>query len=142
MKESHKVLIGGEKMTAITLDTLAISNRLKESGCDPRVAEEQARIQVEMVHNLMETTLATKADINELALATKADINKLALATKAEYIKLDSRIDKLDARMDKLDSRIDNLESKVDKLKGSVIFQLGGMLVAATTILGFLIQLK
>lgn len=49
-------------MTAITLDTLAITKKLKSSG----YSQQQAEAQAEVLADLVENNLSTKADLKEL----------------------------------------------------------------------------
>ena len=61
-------------------DTHKFVKRLTENGFTERQAEVLADEHV----NLLNSNLATKADIESLRQATKADIEKLKLATMAE----------------------------------------------------------
>ena len=65
---------------AIQFDTHKFVKHLTENGFTERQAEVLAEEQV----NLLNTNLATKADIESLRLATEADIESLRLATKAD----------------------------------------------------------
>jgi len=56
-------------ITAIFFDTLAYANRLREVG----VPEKQAKVQVEMLAEVIENNLATKQDITSV----KQDIKSL-----------------------------------------------------------------
>ena len=76
---------------AIQFDTHKFVKHLTENG----FTEQQAEVLAEEQVNLLNTNLATKADIESLRLATKADISalkadieKLRLATKADIEKL------------------------------------------------------
>ena len=65
---------------AINFDTHKFVKHLTENG----FTEQQAEVLAEEQVNLLNTNLATKADIESLRLATRADIESLRLATKAD----------------------------------------------------------
>ena len=65
---------------AINFDTHKFVKHLTENG----FTEQQAEVLAEEQVNLLNTNLATKADIESLRLATKADIESLRLALKAD----------------------------------------------------------
>ena len=65
---------------AVTFDTHRFVKNLTACGFTERQAEVLAEEQV----NLLESNLATKADIEDLRLSTKADIENLRLSTKAD----------------------------------------------------------
>ena len=65
---------------AIAFDTYKFVKRLTAHG----FTEEQAEVLAAEQVNLLNSNLATKADIEALRLATKADIEALRLATKAD----------------------------------------------------------
>ena len=65
---------------AIAFDTYKFVKRLTACG----FTEEQAEVLAAEQVNLLNSNLATKADIEALRLATKADIEALRLATKAD----------------------------------------------------------
>lgn len=53
-------------MSTITFDTLAYAKRLKGVGFTEEQAEAQAEAQKAMLSEVLDTTLATKSDINRL----------------------------------------------------------------------------
>lgn len=53
-------------MTAISFDTLAFANKLKNAGVDPKAAEAQAEATAEILNDLTINQLATKQDIRDL----------------------------------------------------------------------------
>ncbi|MBT3309813.1 MAG: hypothetical protein HN382_09865 [Gammaproteobacteria bacterium] len=55
-------------MTAITFDTLKFSKRLIEAGAAPELADALAEAQKDSLADLLETQLATRADISRLEL--------------------------------------------------------------------------
>lgn len=67
---------------AVTFDTHRFVKNLTACGFTERQAEVLAEEQV----NLLESNLATKADIEDLRLSTKADIENLRLSTKADIV--------------------------------------------------------
>ena len=69
---------------AINFDTHKFVKHLTENG----FTEQQAEVLAEEQVNLLNTNLATKADIESLRLATKADIEKLRQETKADMANL------------------------------------------------------
>jgi len=85
----------------INFDTLKYANRLKAVGVPDKHAEMQAELQSETIaqqtdvinelHNVIENSLATKQDINEL----KQDINELRQATKQDISELKQDINEL-----------------------------------------------
>ena len=48
-------------------DTLAYANKLKEAGCEPKLAEAQAELQAQALGYLVNENLATKADLKEVS---------------------------------------------------------------------------
>ncbi len=78
---------------AINFDTHKFVKHLTENGFTEQQAEALADEQV----NLLNTNLATKADIESLRLATKADIESLRLATKADIADVKADIEKVKA---------------------------------------------
>jgi len=70
-------------MTAITFDTLAFANKLKNAGVEPKAAETQAEAISEILSELTTNQLATKSDLKALEISTKNDLknelNKLEI---------------------------------------------------------------
>lgn len=56
------------------------------------VPEIQAKAQIRILQEIVESDLATKRDIEELQLATKRDIEELKLATKRDLKELELRL--------------------------------------------------
>lgn len=106
--------------STFTFDTLVYAKRLVQAGCNKELAEEFAEAQADIMTQLVENTLVTKADLREL-----------------EY--------KLEHRMDKLENKIDKLENNIDKLSYELILKLGGLMVVligvSTALLGFLMKI-
>ena len=96
-------------MEAIAFDTHKFVKHLTESGFTEAQAEALAGEQVDMINS----NLATKADIEKLRLATKADIEKLRLATKADIEKLRAET-KEDIEKLRLATQADIAEVKAD----------------------------
>lgn len=99
--------------TTFTFDTLVYAKRLVQAGCSKQLAEEFAEAQADIMTQLVENTLATKADLREL-----------------EY--------KLEHRMDKLENKIDKLGYElILKLGGLMVVLIG----ISTALLGFLMKI-
>jgi len=64
-------------MTTVTFDTLAYSKRLREAGFTEAQAEAHTQAQKQVLSEVLDTTLATKADIGRLETLVKDDINRL-----------------------------------------------------------------
>ena len=64
-------------MTTVTFDTLAYSKRLREAGFTEAQAEAHTQAQKQVLSEVLDTTLATKADIGRLEMLVKDDINRL-----------------------------------------------------------------
>ncbi|MGD9153378.1 MAG: DUF1640 domain-containing protein, partial [Gammaproteobacteria bacterium] len=75
----------------VAFDTLAYANRLKKAGVDPKIAEVQAELQVQVLNDLTENRLATKEDMGEL----RKDMDLLRLATKEDMGELRKDMDLL-----------------------------------------------
>ena len=60
-------------MSATTFNAVTYANKLKEAGMSAKVAD----VQAEELVNLMNDSVATKNDINNLKNETKADITQL-----------------------------------------------------------------
>ena len=115
---------------AIAFDTHKFIKNLTEHG----FTEEQAEVLADEQVNLLNSNLATKADIEALRLATKADIEALRLATKAdiEALRLATKADiegtKADIEALRLATKADIANLKADLLKwmiGALIAQSG-----------------
>ena len=103
-------------MEALAFDTHKFVKHLTESGFTEAQAEALAGEQVDMINS----NLATKADIEKLRAETKEDIEKLRLATKADIAGVKADIEKLrlatQADIEKLraETREDIAEVKAD----------------------------
>ena len=73
-------------MTTNGLNTLEYAERLMRAG----VPDEQAKAQAMVLYEIINSTLATKRDIEELRSATKRDIEELRSATKRDIEELRS----------------------------------------------------
>lgn len=62
-------------MATITFDTFAYANKLKAAGVPDKQAEAQAKAQKDLFSEVLDTTIATKGDINRL----EANIRELEL---------------------------------------------------------------
>ena len=124
---------------AIAFDTYQFVKRLTAHG----FTEEQAEVLAAEQVNLLNSNLATKADIEALRLATKADIEALRLATKADIAGVQQEIEafrlatKADIEALRLATKADIEALKADLLKwlfGALIAQ-GGLIVALVELL-------
>ena len=106
-----------------SFDTLQYANRLKSVG----IPEEQANMQAELQAETVAKQASAINNIIDKSLATKQDINELKLNIK----ELDLKIETLRAETSK------NISQLGYKLGGT----LGGIAIVGVTILGFLIQL-
>jgi hypothetical protein len=105
-------------MTTITFDTLAFATRLKNAGCEPKLAEEQAKAQAEILTNLVENSLVTKDDMSQLVL------------------KVDRLGDKVESLEDKLDTRLIRLEDKLNSLSTTLFIKLAGVIIGTMGFIG------
>ena len=64
-------------MSSITFDTLAYAKKLREGGFTEEQAEAHTQAQKQVLTEVLDTTLATKADINRLERLVESDINRL-----------------------------------------------------------------
>ena len=126
-------------METITFDTHKFIKRLTEHG----FTEEQAEVLADEQVNLINSNLASKADIEELKAASKADIEALKAASKAdiEELKAASKADiaKVIHAIEELKaaSKADIEATKVELLKwtfAAMIAQ-GGLIVALIKLL-------
>ena len=131
---------------AIAFDTYKFVKRLTAHGFTEEQAEVLAAEQVNLLNSNLATKadiealrLATKADIEALRLATKADIEALRLATKADIAEVQQEIETLRqaTKVDIAGVRREIEALKVDLLKwlfGALIAQ-GGLIVALVKLL-------
>ena len=110
---------------AIAFDTHRFVKNLTEHGFSLKQAEVLAAEQV----NLLNSNLATKADV--AGMATKTDIEKLRLATKSDVAEIYASIDRLrletQASIEKL--RLET-QSGIEKLKAELVKWMFGALIA------------
>ena len=112
---------------AIAFDTHKFIKNLTEHG----FTEEQAEVLADEQVNLLNSNLATKADIEALRLATKADIEALRQATKADIEAL------------RLATKADIANLKADLLKwmiGALIAQSGVIVGVVVTLISLIVN--
>ena len=110
----------------MTINTLAIAKKLKDSGFTPQQAEAQAEIWSEIV----ESDLATKRDLKELEGSLKQSIKELDLKISLVEANLKRDIKELELSMEK------NFTEA-----GSQTFKVGlGLALFVITVLGFLFR--
>ena len=123
----------------VAFDTHKFVKRLTENG----FTEQQAEVLADEQVNLLNSNLATKADIDEQGQETKADIEKLRLETKAAIAATKADIEKLrlgtkaDIEKLRLETMAAIAATKVELLRwilGALIAQ-GGLVVALIKLL-------
>lgn len=106
--------------TMIYFDTLHYAQTLKEAGFSEKQAETLVKVQQKSLSECLDTTLATKADIQEIRAATKEDIQEIRTATKADIQEVRTEVQEV-----KMELRI--LESKVNAHSWMLGFLVAGM---------------
>ncbi|MBF0592438.1 MAG: DUF1640 domain-containing protein [Nitrospirae bacterium] len=130
------------KSMSTAIDTLKIYERLRNANLNNKAAKEIA----EVINDVVDSSLATKGDINELKAELQAEIEKLRIEVKAEMDKLrievKAEVDKLrmevKAEVEKVKSelRADIERSKVDTIKW-----VAAMLAAQAGVIAALVRL-
>ena len=92
----------------MAIDTLAISNKMKQAGFTPQQAEAQAQLFADIV----DSDLATKRDLKDLEVGLKRDIKELDL--RIAQVEANLRRDLKDVESN-LRRDIKELELKMDK---------------------------
>ena len=126
---------------AIQFDTHKFVKHLTENG----FTEQQAEVLAEEQVNLLNTNLATKADI----LALKADIEKLRLATKTDIADVKRDIEKLrlatkaDIESLRLATKADiaDVKADIEKVKADLLKWMFGMMLAGIGLVVTLVKL-
>jgi len=138
---------------AIAFDTHRYIKRLTRSG----FSEQQAETLADELVTVLNSNLATKADIAQLGaelerlrLATQADIEKLSQETKAEIAKLGAELERLrlatqadieklsqetKVEMAKIEASIERIKSELLKWFVGALIAQGGLVVALTALL-------
>jgi len=75
-------------MSTVTFDTLAYARKLKSAGFTQEQAEIQAEAQKDMLAEILDSSLATKSDINGL----KEDIARVERDVKGDINRLEKEI--------------------------------------------------
>ena len=110
-------------VSAIKIDTLAMTKELEAAGIPTQQAEAQTRVYAKVINTLVVDQLATKQDLVVL----KEDI----IALKQDIVAVDQKFTRL---FSKLESDMQNLAMKIT-------LGLGGMITAAVLILATVIKL-
>jgi hypothetical protein len=139
-----------ETMSAAQFDTLTYAKRLHEAGFTERQAEAQA----EALRAVVDENLATKRDLKELEnrleirfkeldgrikeMETRLEVRIKEVETKLE-VRIKEVETRLEVRIKELDLRIEtahnSIDLKIENARKDVIMKVGGMVVAAVTIL-------
>ena len=142
------------------LDTLNFAKRLEAVGVEPKVAEVQAELQLEILEKQAQAyekvvakfaeyrpvldeikitrhEFATKGDINNLRHALKVDINNLYNVLTVDINNLCNVLTvDINNLSSELKTEINTLESKMDNMRNELIIKLGGVVVASSSVLG------
>ena len=110
----------------ITFDTLSYANKLKAAGFTDKMAEVQAKTQIELIRELTDSHLATKQDV----LAVKEDVM---------MVKEDIMMVKEDVLVLKQD--VSSLESKLEVIENRIITKLGSVMVAGIGLIATLLTI-
>jgi len=122
----------------MTIDTLAISNKMKQAGFTPQQAEAQAQLFADIV----DSDLATKRDLKDIEVALKRDIKEidLRIAQVESNLKRDLREVEANLKRD-----IKELELKADKGQSDTqarLWQIGaGIIALMVGLVGVLLRL-
>ena len=99
-------------MNSFAFDTHAFVKRLTQSGMD----EEQAEALVECQKQLVNDSLATRRDIEEV----KASIEALRLATEQSIEKVKGEVEKVKGEVEKVKGEVEKVKGEVEKIKSEV----------------------
>ncbi len=138
MKATNEV-ISKTNPAAVTFDTLAAAQELRETGLDDR----QAEAIVTTISKAMSETVVTKADLELQGAATRSDIETLTADTNAniEALRTDTKanIEALRTEVKLLAQSVDNRFEKMDlrfkALEQSIVIKLGALMVTMTFLL-------
>lgn len=112
-------------MTAMVFNTLQYAKQLKQAG----FSEQQAEIQAEALQQVLENTVATRADLEVF----RAEINSNFINLET---KLNNKISAVEAKLDsKLAVKITFVETKMAELESEIIKWMVGLLTAQTAAL-------
>ena len=122
------------------LDTLNFARRLEAVGVEPKVAEVQAELQLEILEKQAQAyekvvakfvgyqPVLDEIKITRHEFATKGDINNLRHALTVDINNLSSE----------LKTEINRLENKMNNMRNELIIKLGAVIVASSSVLGAL----
>jgi hypothetical protein len=123
------------------LDTLNFVKKLEAVGVEPKVAEAQAELQMEILEKQAQVYNQVFKKYEEYQpVLDELKITKNELATKADIGRVESKIENIHVE---LDSKIENLRAdltaKIENMRNELIIKLGGIVVGSMTILGVVI---
>lgn len=101
-------------MTATVIDTLRLSDRLKEAGFEPLRAEGLARA----LGDELSDRLVTKADLDEAIQPLNARLTAVELGIQALDTKLEARFEAVDGRFGAIDQRLDAIDQRFESIEG------------------------
>lgn len=108
-----------------TFDTLAYANKLKAAGLAAPVAEAQAEAAADMVAGLLDDTLATKQDIQEVRTGLRQDIAEVRTELKQDIAEL-----RIEVKQD-----IGLLRSEMRELETRMTLRMGTLFVGTASIM-------
>ena len=112
------------------IDTLSYANRLKEAGMASALAEEQAMVMSEVLHENI-TPLATSSELQSVAKVLGGEIQAVETALRGEIQTLDTGLKHMDL----------NIRQELLLLEQRMVIKLGGMMVLSLGILTTLTKL-
>ena len=119
---------------ALAIDTLAYANKLQAAG----FTEEQARVQVETLAEIVSENIATKADIALL----QRDMKEFETALKADIALIRRDMKELETSLKRDIKEVEAaLRSEIEAMGNKVTIRLGGTMVVGIAVLAAIIKL-
>jgi len=125
----------------MTIDTLAISNKMKQAGFTPQQAEAQAQLFADIV----DSDLSTKRDLKELEVALKRDLKDLEVALRRDLRDVEAGLTRdiksLDLKITQVEANLKRDIKELELKIGIQMFRGGvGMTVFIVSVLGLMIR--